>query len=286
MKRLWLAAGAVWLAATALAVFAGSAGISTAAASATSRGGWVGSPPPGWGVYDALGSLVECPQGLVNWGGGSALIDEKNEWLGTSAPYWSEKAGSYGWLSYASGLFGEGTLYSYAVCAVAPKNWSIQSQVRTSPPVGLSSVVAKCPIDPLTGKATKAIGGGAYSFDSDQEIVSSFPSSAHAWKVVMETTIPGSDSYYAYVVCGEPVKPSRVTGANMIVPPGATTAATVACPAGSFETGGGAAAAKATVVLMETTFPMDEPTHGWRVDYQNTGSTNATITPYVVCAQG
>jgi hypothetical protein len=229
--------------------------------------------------------IVNCPAGLVAWGGGGfGSSTSTAQAINSSYPLVSNGV-AVGWaVDMNNGSGSDSSFFVYAVCASKAKKYSVQSASFTDAIGTQTSGSVQCPIvNATTGKRSKALGGGVFGSlgGLGQTLNTSIPSNNNTWRIDENNATAITGSHTVYAVCGNRTGFKRVIGAAVTNAAGAQTGASVACPSGTVETGGGAFSSSAsTAVSMNSTYPF---TTGWAVFENNASASSATITPYAVC---
>jgi hypothetical protein len=254
--------------------------------------------PPGWMLVQSAattspagvqtGVAVTCPEGLVALGGGVTITSTAlGETINSSFPQVSGGIAT-GWVGHVNNASGAASQFTvYAVCAHAPRNYSIQSASAINPLGAQTASTVQCPIGP-NGTQLKALSGGASGDLSSpgQNVNSSYPPNTHSWTVRMNNAADANSSFTAYVACGTRTAYTRVVSGVARDSPGTVAGWWLGCPSGQVEVGGGGLANSTSTTIDMTA---DGPYTGspypyqWYVSEENTSPTATTLRGYIVC---
>jgi hypothetical protein len=191
-------------------------------------------------------------------------------------------------------LVGIGTLSATTVSAAPravaagaakkPAGYSIASATFALPNGGQTPGSVTCPVK--KGVQTVPLSGGALvQTDSlEASINSSYPT-AHGWSVDVNNTSGAPSQFTVKAVCAtKPKGYTQLVGAADPNPAGSQSPNTFTCPKGDLLTGGGAlSSSDSTLVSLNSSYPDSETM--WVVFMNNFSSSNATMTPFGVCAK-
>src|SRR4051794_5297901 len=241
------------------------------------------APPPGYVLVDsgtlpsAAGgvrrTVLECPPGLVPFGGGvtTPLFGPEN--VNSSLPT------PTGWSAAVSNPGGASTFEVTFTCGLRPKRYSIaRSAAVLVPPGAQTSVAAVCPTrsDPLGGGGFSDAGVASVSMNSTYPVPGE-------WVVNQGNASAGDTHVTAFAVCGH-VRGSRLVSRPVSVLSPGLTLGGVTCPGTKVPLGGGAFTSSTSLaVKLYSTFPTND---SWDVDLRNETGDGATVLwqPFAVCA--
>jgi hypothetical protein len=220
---------------------------------------------------------VACPAGTVAFGGGAFTTSTStNVNINSSFP---PTTGSPGWAADLNNASGAAVTFSvYAVCANAPKKYTIADGFFDNPSGLESTGSAACPAK------TVLLGGGsvASSLLTSVNINSTLPS-GNGWQTDMNNGGADSDTFLVYAICGKKPKGyTVVSGTATVNGAGLQTPAEAVCPAPTVPLSGGAHSSLASVIVnLNSSAPV---TGGWLVYEDNASASSGTVTPYAICA--
>jgi hypothetical protein len=289
-----LASGVVLTTALTLVGGVSAAGAKTVRVAATASGKIAGSDaisnglPAGYDDFDSppitatngtqTRGTVSCGGTSKPVGGGAQVVSSSTSVnLNDSFP-----VGKNGWAVDVNNTSGANTTFIVFVMCLTrgPAGFTINTAPFTATADSqYVDATASCP-------AGVVLGGGVFSTSSSTsvDINSSFPNSTTSWRIDMNNATGTASNFTVYSICKNtaPSKYHLVAGPAVDNPAGAQTEVTGLCP-GSGEplSGGVSSSSTSTAVSVGSTRP-DNP--DWLSDQNNASSTDATATPYVICA--
>jgi hypothetical protein len=229
------------------------------------------------------GVAAHCATGTVVVGGG-AFTSAVSLGANVNSSYPGSQTS---WRAFESNATGStDTLTSYVICATKPPYYAIERSAGVSNPAGSDTVVSvSCPA------TFQVLGVGARetSFDTAVNLNAITPFKAthptiygvNAWA---NNAGGGSDTAYAYAVCGKLKGWSMNQSANVDNPSRTETFVGEECPAGTVPTGGGVwVYADITAVNVNSTYP-DPGFKGWGVYENNASGSDNSIYAIALCA--
>jgi hypothetical protein len=168
--------------------------------------------------------------------------------------------------------------------AQKPAGYSIASATYSLPNGIQTPGSVTCPVK--KGSQTVPFSGGALvQTDSlDASINSSYPT-AHGWSVDVNNSSGAASQFKVYAVCAKKLKGYvQQMSAAEPNPAGFQSGTTVTCPSSDRLTGGGElSSSSSTLVNLNSSWPQSELT--WGITVNNFSSSDATLTPFAVCAK-
>jgi hypothetical protein len=264
----------------------------TAGAAPSTSDGAAATKPAGYSIASATFALpngvqtagsVTCPvkkgAHTVPLSGGALLqTDSLDASINSSYPT------AHGWAVHANNTSGAASQFTvYAVCATKPTGYVQVESPATTNPAGFESET-----DTICPKGDLLTGGGARSGSSSTlvELNGLWPTSVVQWDLSIDNFSPADTLVASYAVCAK-LNASKtsyeyLSGAQDSSPPGQETATQAVCPSGLSVLGGGSQTHdQGTTVDINSTFPYPG---GWIGDVSNTGSNNATVSTFILCA--
>jgi hypothetical protein len=218
------------------------------------------------------GAIRRPQSGGVFISSGSVFANINSSWPDSNGVSWD------GWVNNDSGF--STSFEVWAVCAKPRTGYTQVATTGLSNPNGTQTGFTQvCP----TG--TKILGGGALLQSNGYANINSSYPFQNGWHVDANNASGADETFGVYAVCSK--YPSTTgyavhQGSSVDNPPGAQTAAGLACPTGQSSLGGGAFSnSGSTAVNLNST----EPTNGGWLNYMNNASGgDAAIIPLVICA--
>jgi len=214
-------------------------------------------------------ATVACPDGSIVVGGGFAGSSQN------MVIYTSAQQGN-GWQVYAKNYAGGSQLLNaYAVCLF--NSGGTVSQVLAQVTIsagGVGNVLASCP-------AGSVVTGGGFASDPDKLWVYNISQDGNNWHVYARNLTASNQILNSYAICLSGT--SGVTsqaGTNLTVAAGGSDGKAIACPSGSFPTGGGYALSDNLVMYSSS---MTSAGSGWEAYSHNVGGSGALMNVYVTC---
>jgi hypothetical protein len=242
------------------------------------------APPPGYTIVRSgpltsaanavTRTVLDCPPGLVPFGGGVATPILGPARVNSSLPT------PTGWSAAVSNPGPSSTFEVLFTCGTRPKRYSIASSASVLVPPGEArSAAAVCPT------RSNPLGGGGFS-DSGLTAVSTsatYPAPGE-WVVAERNSSAAASHVTAFAVCGR-VSGYRLVGEPVTVLSNGLTLGGAECPAAKVPLGGGAFTSQPGLAVdVYSTAPA---TGGWNADLRYVaaaGDPTVLWQPFVVCA--
>ncbi|KNB53733.1 hypothetical protein [Streptomyces caatingaensis] len=220
--------------------------------------------PPG----ESARATVHCPRGEKPTGGGGAGSD--GVFLTASTTHggddWTVRA-------YNSSEDTPGRLTPFVVCAPDGARFRGNGPQTALAPGVNGSVSNACP-------AGEVVTGGGWDTTGDRVFVTQGSATGDVWTVRGANRAGDSQGPSVTLLCSD--RPhSQHLGRQVVLEPGRTASATVACPGGEVPTGGGGSARDDTFVSGSAGTPDGR---GWETRATNTGTEPQTLFAQVICA--
>jgi hypothetical protein len=232
---------------------------------------------------------VACPSGTIAYGGGEDAAGGVGMNLNSSYPVQLTISPLvWGWeVKVNNATAAIQFFHVYAVCAHAPKTFTVSQAPVSNPASAVTFASADCP------SGTFTLGGGAASSSTSVSVnmAASFPfgvlatkTDPGAWQVFENNASSSAASIDAYAICGKKLRGLKsVNGTPVTLPAGPSTARAIAqCPGMSKPTSGGVVVDSGGLgENMEATLPVGKQ---WQSYENNTQPASDTMRPSVLCA--
>ena len=189
-----------------------------------------------------------------------------------------------GWHATANNASGSDTSFIVlALCAKAPKGYSILTDSADNPPGTQTPVRVTCP----TG--TKALGGGGGTTDGNTatNLNTSSPYRHHGatgWDVHVNNNSTADNTAWAYVECGK-VKGWSLQSSTAVDNPAETQSlARVSCPGDTVPTGGGVFSGSTNLLTNINSTCPESGMSGWSAWENNASTNDQHMDAWAVCA--
>jgi hypothetical protein len=213
------------------------------------------------------GTGVACPSGSVVTGGGLAGN-------GTNLFFYNSSGTGNGWEAYAQNTSGSGQLLNaYAICLSNTAGTSQQVLAQASVPgSSAGNATAACP-------SGSFVTGGGFAGNNNLFVYNS-SISGNGWQVYAQNNSGSSQTLNAYAICLSGTSgSSQQVFAQTTIAAGDSNGTSVACPSGTWMTGGGFAIA--TGLFLYNTSATG---NGWETYAQNTTGSGQLLNTYAICS--